>query len=106
MLSRLADNLYWFGRYLQRAENTARLINVNTILSMDLPRRVELGWEPLVDLVGARALFAQLYDANGEDSAVRFLSVDERNPRSIPCSLHRARESPRTPPDYMPGQLS
>src|SRR5207253_1935750 len=56
MLSRLADNLYWFGRYLQRAENTARLINVNTILSMDLPRRVELGWEPLVDLVGARAL--------------------------------------------------
>jgi uncharacterized alpha-E superfamily protein len=43
MLSRLADNLYWFGRYLQRAENTARLVNVNTILSMDLPRRVQLG---------------------------------------------------------------
>ena len=80
MLSRLADNLYWFGRYLQRAENTARLINVNTILSMDLPRRVELGWEPLVDLVGAHGLFAQLYDANGEDNVVRFLSVDDRNP--------------------------
>src|SRR5438067_5294484 len=105
MLSRLADNLYWFGRYLQRAENTARLINVNTILSMDLPRRVELGWEPLVDLVGARALFAQLYDANGEDSVVRFLSVDERNPGSILCSLHRARESLRTTRDYMPGEV-
>jgi len=105
MLSRLADNLYWFGRYLQRAENTARLINVNTILSMDLPRRVELGWEPLVDLVSARAVFAQLYDADGEDSVVRFLSVDERNPGSILSSLHRAREALRTTRDYMPGEV-
>ena len=105
MLSRLADNLYWFGRYLQRAENTARLINVNTILSMDLPRRVELGWEPLVDLVSARALFTQLYDTTGEDNVVRFLSVDERNPGSILSSLHRARESLRTTRDYMPGEV-
>ena len=105
MLSRLADNLYWFGRYLQRAENTGRLINVNTILSMDLPRRVELGWEPLVDLVSARAVFAQLYDADGEDNVVRFLSVDERNPGSILSSLHRAREALRTTRDYMPGEV-
>jgi uncharacterized alpha-E superfamily protein len=105
MLSRLADNLYWFGRYLQRAENTARLVNVNTILSMDLPRRVELGWEPLVDLVGARAGFAQLYDVPGEESIVRFLALDERNPGSILSSLHRAREALRTTRDYMPGDV-
>jgi len=105
MLSRLADNLYWFGRYLQRAENTARLINVNTILSMDLPRRVELGWEPLVDLVGAHGLFAQLYEANGEDDVVRFLSVDDRNPGSILSSLHNAREALRTTRDYVPSEV-
>src|SRR5438132_577902 len=105
MLSRLADNLYWFGRYLQPAENTARLVNVNTILSMDLPRRVQLGWEPLVDLVGARAAFANLYTLNDEESVVRFLSLDEHNSRSILSSLHRARESLRTTRDYMPGDV-
>lgn len=105
MLSRLADNLYWFGRYLQRAENTARLVNVNTILSMDLPRRVQLGWEPLVDLVGARVAFAELYPLGDEESVVRFLSLDERNPGSIVSSLHRVRESLRTTRDYMPGDV-
>jgi uncharacterized alpha-E superfamily protein len=105
MLSRLADNLYWFGRYLQRAENTARLVNVNTILSMDLPRRVQPGWEPLVDLVGARAAFSELYDGNGEENVVRFLTLDERNPGSILSSLHHAREALRTTRDYMPGDV-
>jgi uncharacterized alpha-E superfamily protein len=105
MLSRLADNLYWFGRYLQRAENTARLVNINTILSMDLPRRVQLGWEPLVDLVGAREAFARHYDTPGEESVTRFLAVDERNPGSILSSLHGAREALRTTRDYMPGDV-
>ena len=105
MLSRLADNLYWFGRYLQRAENMARLVNVNTILSMDLPRRVQLGWEPLIDLFGARVAFAELYPASDELSIVRFLSVDERNPGSIVSSLHRAREALRTTRDYIPGDV-
>jgi uncharacterized alpha-E superfamily protein len=105
MLSRLADNLYWFGRYLQRAENTARLVNVNTILSMDLPRRVQLGWDPLIDLLGARAGFTELYPVSNEENVVRFLSVDERNPGSILSSLHGARESLRTTRDYMPGDV-
>jgi len=105
MLSRLADNLYWFGRYLQRAENTARLVNVNTILSLDLPRRVQLGWEPLIGLVGARATFAELYTAIDEESVVRLLTADERNAGSILSSLHCAREALRTTRDYMPGDV-
>jgi uncharacterized alpha-E superfamily protein len=105
MLARLADNLYWFGRYLQRSENTARLVNVNTILSMDLPRRVQLGWEPLVDLAGAGGVYAALYDTVDEDSVVRFLSIDERNAGSILSSLHRARETLRTTRDYVPGEV-
>src|SRR5262249_26999133 len=94
-----------FGRYLQRAENTARLVNVNTILSMDLPRRMQLSWDPLVDLVGAWAVFGSLYPATDEESVVRFLSLDERNPGSILSSLHGARESLRTTRDYMPGDV-
>jgi uncharacterized alpha-E superfamily protein len=103
MLSRVADNLYWFGRYLQRAANTARLINVNANLLLDLPRRVTLGWGPLIEIVGADETFRSLYaqDAS-EDNVVRFLMADERNPGSIQSSLLRAREILRTVRDTMP----
>src|SRR6185369_12401676 len=49
--------------------------------------------------------FAELYAASDEESVVRFLSLDERNPGSIVSSLHRARESLRTTRDYMPGDV-
>jgi uncharacterized alpha-E superfamily protein len=105
MLSRVADNLYWFGRYLQRAENTARLINVNTILLLDLPRGVRLGWEPLIEIVGAGAAFNELYDVPNEENVVRFLAVDMRYPGSMLSSLHGARENLRTTRDWMPGDV-
>ena len=78
MLSRVADNIYWLGRYLQRAENTARLVNVNGLLSMDLPRRVMLGWEPLIEIIGARAKFDELYDAANEENVARFRARPKR----------------------------
>ena len=46
MLSRLAQNLYWHGRYLERAEDLARLINVNANLNLDLPSGLKAGWHP------------------------------------------------------------
>lgn len=105
MLSRVADNLYWFGRYIQRAENTARLINVNANLVLDLPRRVTLGWAPLIAIVGADAAFYALYEAASEENAVRFLISDERNPASIKSSLERAREILRVSRDTMPREV-
>ncbi|MCC6303223.1 MAG: alpha-E domain-containing protein, partial [Gammaproteobacteria bacterium] len=54
MLSRVAHNLYWMARYIERAENTARLINVNTHLLLDLPRHIRPGWEPIIDITGSR----------------------------------------------------
>ena len=50
MLSRVAERTYWFGRYMERIENTARLMTVNAQLLLDLPRGVRLGWESLVDI--------------------------------------------------------
>ena len=44
MLSRVAENIYWMGRYVERAENTARLINVNAFLLLDLPKGLAPGW--------------------------------------------------------------
>lgn len=105
MLSRVADNLYWFGRYIQRAENTARLINVNANLMLDLPRRMPLGWSPLIEIVGAVPKFQELYDEATEDNVVRFLMVEPRYHGSIQSSLHHAREILRVSRDTMPREV-
>jgi uncharacterized alpha-E superfamily protein len=102
MLSRVAGNLYWFGRYLQRAENTARLINVNATLMLDLPRSIQLGWAPLVQIVGADTEFRKLYDEATEDNVARFLMIDPRYSGSILSSLRSAREILRVSRDTMP----
>ncbi len=105
MLSRVAENLYWFGRYVQRAENTARLINVNANLLLDLPRRVTLGWAPLIEIVGADTLFKSLHEQANEENVVRFLTIDERNPGSIKSSLNSAREILRVSRDTVPREV-
>ena len=102
MLSRVADNLYWFGRYLQRAENTARLINVHANLLLDLPRNVTVGWAPLLEITGADVVFRATGGQPSEDNVVRFLMMDERNPASIFSSLNYAREIARVSRDCLP----
>jgi uncharacterized alpha-E superfamily protein len=102
MLSRVADNLYWLGRYLQRAENTARLVNVNSNLLLDLPRGANFSWASLADIVGASATFHNYYQDNDETSVCRFLLTDERNPGSILSSLTQAREVLRVSRDTVP----
>ena len=105
MLSRIAENFYWFGRYLRRAENTARLINVNASLMLDLPRHVQLGWAPLVDIIGAGSSFAERYDTADEDSVVRYIMIELENPGSIYSSLEHGREILRASRDTMPREV-
>jgi len=57
LLSRVADNLYWGARYLERAEDTARLVRAYTELVIDLPTRVTSTWEPLLAVAGSRVDF-------------------------------------------------
>ena len=102
MLSRVADNLYWFGRYIQRAEATARLITVNGHLLLDLPKNVQTGWQPLIEILGVEKPFKVLYDEISEGNVVRFLTTDDRSPASIVTSVRRARESLRSVRDTRP----
>ena len=102
MLSRVASNIYWMARYVERAENTARVVNVNTHLLLDLPRRVRLGWEPIVDITSSRDDFYKLYENADERSVVRFMVADTKNPVSILSSLSMARENARTVRDIIP----
>lgn len=106
MLSRVADNLYWFSRYLRRAENTARLVNVATQLQLDLPRSAKFAWEPLIETIGAADAFAESRKGNDaavtEADVVRFLLVDETNNLSLVGSLQNAREVLRTIRETVP----
>ena len=106
MLARTVENVYWLSRYLERAENTARIVGVNTNLLLDLPGGIAPGWLPLVDISGNRAEFdAQFKDkgTRGEErDVVNFLIADKQNPGSICSSLAAARENARTLREILP----
>ena len=102
MLSRVAENLYWMARYLERAENTARLITVNANLLLDLPKAVQPGWKPLIDITDSAKTFHKHYQSADERNVVKFLIADTVNPGAILSSLAMARENVRTVRDFMP----
>jgi uncharacterized alpha-E superfamily protein len=104
MLARTVENVYWLARYLERAENTARLISVNTHLLLDLPPGIAPGWLPLVDITGSRAHFDARYKRAAQRDIVQFLIADRDNPGSIVSSLNLARENARALRDVLPAE--
>lgn len=95
MLSRVAEAIYWMSRYIERAENVARFIDVNLLLSLDLPSREEQ-WHPLVEVTGDADWFAQKYGPPTRSSVIQFLCFDRDYANSIYSCLRRARENART----------
>ena len=106
MLARTVESVYWLSRYLERAENTARIIGVNTNLLLDLPGGIAPGWLPLVDISGSRAEYDKLREGKAtrgeERDVVQFLIADKTNPGSVCSSLHLARENARTLREILP----
>lgn len=105
MLSRVAENLYWMTRYLERADNTARLINSSTQVLLDLPRGAYFGWDVLIRVAGLDALARERGVKLDETSIMRFLIEDEANPSSIISSIHYARENTRTFREVLPMEI-
>jgi uncharacterized alpha-E superfamily protein len=103
MLSRVAGNVYWMARYLERAENTARIVNVTGNLLMDLPKKdIDFGWEALISITGSDTLFQETSKNIDERSVVKFLLAEKNNPDSILSSLQYARENLRITRDIIP----
>ncbi len=101
LLSRVAERVYWQARYLERAENVARLLHVFSALQLDLPKGTKLGWQTLVQITGHEEQFVEKYKQENERNVVRFL-LAERNGISLVDMLAFARENARTTREIMP----
>lgn len=99
MLSRTADHLFWMSRYTERAENTARMLDVNYQTSL-LPQSAavaQVGWEGLLSISELMPTFRAKYGDNAitPRNVLDFMVRDENNPSSIVSCLHAARENAR-----------
>jgi uncharacterized alpha-E superfamily protein len=102
MLSRVAERIYWIARYIERAENSARLVSAYTHQMLDLPNGVEPGWRQLVDIIGGAPAFDEHYRDYDEHNTVSFLVADDFSTSSILTSVSRARENMRTTRELLP----
>jgi uncharacterized alpha-E superfamily protein len=96
MLSRVADSIYWLNRYVERAENVARFIDVNLNLLLDTPTGIGQQWRPLVLITGDLQLFENRYGEATAENVIQFLTFDDRYPNSIASCLRLARENARS----------
>jgi uncharacterized alpha-E superfamily protein len=97
MLSRVAESLYWMGRYLERAEGTAGLLHVSFHAALDTATDDRAsGWRDLLALGGHDALFAEHVEGPPDAGAVsEFLLFDRANPDAVVACVERARENAR-----------
>ena len=96
MLSRVADSIYWMGRYVERAENVARFVDVNLNLMLDGPTGTDQQWKPVVNTTGDHEDFTKRYGEATEHKVIQFLTFDRDNPNSIISCLRGARENARS----------
>ena len=101
MLSRVADSLYWMSRYAERAENIARILDVNLQLMLDLPKlgqeEQKALWEPVLRSTGTgdHQEFFEHYKVTSSDNVIDFLTLNPKNPNSIINCVTTARENAR-----------
>ena len=101
MLSRVAENVYWMNRQIERAENVARA--VETALDLAVEGTISQGrlWDALVCTFGDQADFWARHGLADQANVISFLSFDPANPNSIASCLHAARENARTVRDMI-----
>ncbi|PKO53651.1 MAG: hypothetical protein CVU26_04350 [Betaproteobacteria bacterium HGW-Betaproteobacteria-2] len=97
MLSRTADHLYWMARYIERAENMARVLDVTYNMSL-VPNAAESEaalWEPALQIAGNVDDFEASHDEYTAANVIHYLAMDQNNPSSIFSALRSARENAR-----------
>ncbi|HEV7868693.1 MAG TPA: alpha-E domain-containing protein [Chthoniobacteraceae bacterium] len=109
MLSRVADSLYWLARYIERAENNARILDVNLQVTLDDDDAGEdferTAWQPILATLEDHTLFKKLYGATTADSVCEFVTFARENPGSILSCVAGARENARTVREYISSEM-
>ncbi|MEI9962194.1 MAG: alpha-E domain-containing protein [Limisphaerales bacterium] len=109
MLSRVAHSLYWMARYIERAENIARLVDVNLQLLLDLremdEKKLTAYWLPIVQAAGDEEAFFKLHPRATGHAVTEFLVFQAENPNSIVQSVCAARENARMVRDQITQEL-
>ncbi len=105
MLSRAATSIYWMSRYIERAENIARIIHVNWHLSLGNLRTAEEQWQPLVDITADSDYFIEKYGEATRENVIQFLVSDREYPNSIVSCLSMARENARSVRELIPSEM-
>lgn len=97
MLSRTADSLFWASRYMERAENTARVLDVAYRVSLAPGADAEAHgeWASVLAICGCEERFAERHDGVSKRSVIEFMALDPDNPSSIYSSIRIARENAR-----------
>ena len=99
MLSRTAENLFWMARDMERAENTARMLDVSFRMAL-LPSTIDkqaLHFEPILAIAPGDGRFDELYGELTHETIVRYVALEQANPASIWSLIRFARENARAP---------
>ena len=97
MLSRIADSLFWLARYVERAEYTARILDVNYHMLLEQSQQpYRMHWEPLIVMAGETERFHKCFDKADAQTVFEFLAFHPENPSSIVECISKARENART----------
>ncbi len=108
MLSRVADSLYWLGRYIERAENNSRILDVNLQLTLDMDHcdyDEKRDWLPILATLEDQKLFNENYASVTGDGVCEFVTFAKENPNSIVSAVARARENARTVREYISSEM-
>jgi len=109
MLSRVADSLFWLGRYIERAENNSRILDVNLQVTLDNENSGDesdrISWEPILATLEDLKLFKKLYAVTNADAVCEFVTFAKENPNSIRSCVTAARENARTVREYISSEM-
>ena len=92
MLGRVADNIFWLSRYIERVSNTARLIEASSYLNLDFKINHEEQWVPLIEISGNLNEFKNNYDCCSRDEVLHWLIYNENYQDSLRSCLIKARD--------------
>ncbi|MBI5153997.1 alpha-E domain-containing protein, partial [Candidatus Poribacteria bacterium] len=105
MLSRVAENIYWMARYIERAQNVARILDVNNHLLLDASEDGAPQWMPLIAIMADEEPFRKKHGRADARTVTEFMAAERDNANSIYSCLRAARENARTVREAIPSDL-